>query len=110
MSHINFDPVAFNLFHFDVRWYGLAYVLAFGWLWWCSAHEIRNRHSTPSSLTIRQLERLLFWAAFGVIGGGRLGYFLTHYGTHDAAWLLSLWKGGMSSFGAMGGLFVVTVL
>ena len=31
----NFDPVAFNFFIFDIRWYSLSYILGilFGWIY-----------------------------------------------------------------------------
>ena len=39
----NFDPVAFQIFSFEIRWYSLAYIfgIIFGWLY-CKKKLIRD--------------------------------------------------------------------
>jgi phosphatidylglycerol---prolipoprotein diacylglyceryl transferase len=58
-----------------------------------------------------QVDDLIFYAALGVVVGGRLGYALFYSGdklAQDPAWILRLWQGGMSFHGGfLGVLFAM---
>jgi phosphatidylglycerol:prolipoprotein diacylglycerol transferase len=102
----DFDPVALHLGPLAIRWYGLMYLVGFGAAWWLG----RRRAARPGSvITPQQMDDLLFYAALGVIAGGRLGYILFY---NADAWLedplriLRIWEGGMSFHGGFLGVLV----
>jgi phosphatidylglycerol---prolipoprotein diacylglyceryl transferase len=89
-----------------VRWYGLAYLTGFllGWL------GLRARAKAPwSQVTREQVDDVVFYAALGVIVGGRVGYMLVYALPELVANPLSLftvWKGGMSFHGGLTGVLI----
>ncbi len=92
------------------RWYGLAYVLAFvvgTWLYRRLA--IRGY----SELKPSQVSDFITWAAlFGVLLGGRLGYFLFYDFDalrHEPLIFFRVWQGGMASHGGILGIFFFTL-
>ena len=65
----NFDPVAFQVFSLEIRWYSLAYIfgLIFGWIY-CKKILIRDQ-------VIKKLfDDYITYLIIGIIVGGRLGY------------------------------------
>lgn len=106
LKYPEIDPVAFHLGPLPVHWYGLMYLLAFlgGWglLSW------RIRHS-PRGFTQAQLSDILFYAALGVIIGGRLGYVFFYDWSYFIAhplFVFQTWKGGMSFHGGLIGVII----
>ncbi len=92
------------------RWYGLAYVSAFivgTWLY------RRLAERGYSELRPDQVSDFITWAAlFGVLLGGRLGYFLFYDldGLRsDPTVFFRVWQGGMASHGGILGLFFYTL-
>lgn len=92
------------------RWYGLAYVMAFvvgTWLY----RKLAERGY--SELKPDQVSDFITWAAlFGVLLGGRLGYFLFYDFegiAHDPLVFFRVWQGGMASHGGILGLFFYTL-
>ena len=69
--------------------------------------------SNPTFTSTNMVGDLLFFGVFGVVLGGRLGYFL-FYGTdqllEDPLTLLKIWEGGMSFHGGLCGVLVSTYL
>ena len=106
----NFDPVAFSLGPLKVHWYGLMYLLGFIVAWLLARWRVRHYRL---NWTDEQIGDLIFFAAVGVILGGRLGYML-FYGTEQ--WLANplaffkLWEGGMSFHGGLLGVAVALAL
>ena len=100
----NFDPVAFELFSFSVRWYSLAYIfgLIFGWLY-CKKILIKKE-------TIEKLfEDYISYLIIGIIIGGRLGYVFFYnfkYFVSNPIEILMIWNGGMSFHGGLIGIVV----
>ena len=83
------------------------YLVGFAAAWWLG----RLRASRPGALiSPPQMDDLLFYAALGVIVGGRLGYTL-FYGFDgwlaDPLSLLRIWEGGMSFHGGALGVIVL---
>lgn len=80
----DFDPVAFSIGPFEVRWYALAYILGLMLGWFYARRLAANVHLWPAGLqapSAEQLDDLLLYAAFGVVIGGRLGFcFFYHPG------------------------------
>lgn len=59
------------------------------------------------------MSSLAFYAAMGVVIGGRLGYVLFYSWSYFIAhplYLFQVWKGGMSSHGGIAGLVVAMLL
>ncbi|KTD45994.1 prolipoprotein diacylglyceryl transferase [Legionella rubrilucens] len=104
------DPVAFSIGPLQVHWYGLMYLFGFV-MAWLLAHWRAKRYSLDWSS--EQISDLIFYAAIGVILGGRLGYML-FYGTQqllaNPLSLLKLWEGGMSFHGGLLGVMVALAL
>ncbi|KTC68869.1 prolipoprotein diacylglyceryl transferase [Legionella birminghamensis] len=98
------NPVAFSLGPVQVHWYGLMYLLGFLMAWLLARLRVRLYHLNWSA---EQVSDLIFYAALGVIIGGRVGYML-FYNTHQlisAPWaLFKLWEGGMSFHGGLIGV------
>lgn len=104
------DPVAFSIGPIKVHWYGLMYLFGFISAWGL-AHW-RAKHY-QLDWTSEQIGDLIFYAALGVIIGGRVGYML-FYNTQQLftkPWvLLKLWEGGMSFHGGLIGVAVALLL
>jgi phosphatidylglycerol:prolipoprotein diacylglycerol transferase len=80
------------------------YLFGFGGAWWLA----RKRAAAPHApLKVEQVDDLIFYAAVGVVLGGRLGYVL-FYGmdrfVSDPAWLFRINEGGMSFHGGFLGV------
>ena len=103
----NFDPVAFSIFSFEIRWYSLAYIfgIVFGWLY-CKK-IIKNQ-------TVHNLfDDYIIYVIFGIILGGRLGYVIFYnieYYISNPIDVLMIWKGGMSFHGAVIGIFLMSYI
>lgn len=104
------NPIAFSLGPIQVHWYGLMYLLGFMGAW-ALAHW-RTKHY-KLAWTNEQIGDLIFYAALGVIIGGRLGYML-FYNSHQfftQPWtIIKLWEGGMSFHGGLLGVVVALIL
>ena len=111
-----FDPVAFSigpLFGFgpiQVHWYGIMYLLGFVVGWWLG----RRRAAQPGSTwKPNDVDDLIFFAALGVILGGRLGWVLV-YGhdviAKDPLAILKVWQGGMSFHGGLAGVLIAITI
>jgi phosphatidylglycerol---prolipoprotein diacylglyceryl transferase len=106
LAYPEIDPIALSLGPVHVRWYGLMYVLGFLGGWWVA----RRRAALPGSTwKAVDVDDLIFFAALGVIIGGRLGWIL-FYGFDtvlaDPLSLLKVWQGGMSFHGGLIGVLV----
>jgi phosphatidylglycerol---prolipoprotein diacylglyceryl transferase len=94
--------------NFGIRWYGLAYVFGFltsGWL------LMRYHRAGRSALPAGRVADLIVVLVFGVLIGGRLGYFLLYdfdLLVHRPLVLLRVWEGGMASHGGfIGGVLAM---
>ena len=87
-----------------LRWYGIMYVIGFLSAWALARHRARRPGST---WTMLQVDDLVFYAVFGVILGGRIGWLL-FYGqdalAHDPHYWYKIWEGGMSFHGGLLGV------
>lgn len=110
LVHPDFDPIAFSLGPLSVRWYGLMYLLGFAAGWALGRH----RAGQPGSgWKPEQVDDLVFYAALGVILGGRIGYILFY--NFDAfvrnpLVLFRIWEGGMSFHGGLLGVLAAMAL
>lgn len=105
LTYPGINPIAFSLGPIKVHWYGLMYLLGLG-LGWILLLS-RRQDNTRLHLSAEQIGDLVFYAALGVIIGGRLGYML-FYDFNDfihAPWIIvKTWEGGMSFHGGLLGV------
>ncbi len=106
----NFDPVAFQIGFFAVRWYSLAYI--FGLIGaWLLARKMSKASS--SVFTVLKIDDFLIWATIGIVVGGRLGYVLFYnlrYFMEFPLQIFEIWNGGMSFHGGLIGVIIATLL
>jgi phosphatidylglycerol:prolipoprotein diacylglycerol transferase len=106
LTYPDISPVAIAVGSFEVHWYGLMYLLAFGAGWWLGL--LRTRRS-GTQWRAAEISDLVFYFALGAVLGGRIGYTLLYNFaafTHDPLLLFRIWEGGMSYHGGMIGVFV----
>jgi phosphatidylglycerol---prolipoprotein diacylglyceryl transferase len=110
LTHPNFDPVAIQLGPVAIHWYGLMYLIGFAGVWWLGTVHARRPHvNWPRE----RVTDLLFYAALGVILGGRFGYTLFYNFSgflKDPLVLLRIWEGGMSFHGGLLGVIVAYLI
>lgn len=104
------DPIIVSFGQLALRWYGLTYVIAFGFAWWLG----RRRAALPgSSWKAQDVDDLIFYGALGAILGGRLGWVL-FYGIErlgdDPLMMFRIWEGGMSFHGGLAGVLIAEAL
>jgi len=104
------DPIAFSIGPLKVHWYGLMYLAGFASAWWLAQRRARR---ADAPVTRAQVEDIIFWAALGVVLGGRCGYVLFYNFDKflaDPLWLLRVWEGGMSFHGGLLGVVLAMFL
>ena len=93
--------MALHLGPFDLRWYSLAYLAGIFIGYWYLLKLIKQ---PGSPMGRRHADDLVFYAALGIILGGRIGYVLFYnlgeYLKHPIE-ILKLWDGGMSFHGGV---------
>ncbi|MGH1542700.1 MAG: prolipoprotein diacylglyceryl transferase [Arenicella sp.] len=108
LVHPNFDPVIVSIGPLSIQWYGLMYLLGF-----LSAYWLANVRKQRLNWNSEDVSDLIFYAAMGVILGGRLGYALLYkaqfYFTNPLE-ILKVWEGGMSFHGGLLGVGLALVL
>lgn len=110
LTYPEIDPVALDLGRIKIHWYGLMYLIGFACAWFIGMHRGRQPWSPVKS---NQVEDLVFYAALGVVIGGRIGYvFFYNFGQFldDPLWLFRVWEGGMSFHGGAIGVLVAMAL
>ena len=101
----NFDPVAFQVFSFEFRWYSFAYIfgLILGWIY-CKKLIIKDQ-------SIKNIfDDYITYLIIGIIVGGRLGYVLIYdpvYFLNNINEIPMIWNGGMSFHGGVIGIIIL---
>jgi len=103
----NFDPVAFQIFSFEIRWYSLAYILGIliGWL-------ISKKFFIFQDEIYEKFDDYVTYVILGIILGGRLGYVFFYnpgYYANNLIDVFKIWQGGMSFHGGLLGVVIVTI-
>jgi phosphatidylglycerol:prolipoprotein diacylglycerol transferase len=98
----NFDPIAFQIMSFEVRWYSLAYILGIvvGWIL-CKKIFIKNSDISEN------FDDYITYLIIGVILGGRIGYIIFYnfsYYLDNIFDIFKIWQGGMSFHGGLLGV------
>lgn len=103
LTYPSINPIAFNLGPLHVHWYGLMYLFSL-----LAAYFLGMRRAREPwrGLSAQAVSDILFYAAVGLILGGRLGY-MFFYDTVNfihAPWIVvQVWNGGMSFHGGLVG-------
>ena len=100
----NFDPVAFQIMSFEIRWYSLAYILGIviGWIL-CKKIFIKNSDISE------KFDDYITYLIIGIILGGRIGYIVFYnfsYYLDNFLDIFKIWQGGMSFHGGLLGIIV----
>ena len=106
LTYPDISPVAIAIGSFEVHWYGLMYLLAFGTGWWLGL--LRTRRA-GTEWRAAEISDLVFYFALGAVLGGRIGYTLMYNFSafiDDPFMIFRIWEGGMSYHGGMVGVFV----
>jgi len=98
---LGLKPTVFEIGWFQLRWYSVAYLAGIFIGYWYLL-KLLNQPGAP--MARRHADDLVFYAALGIILGGRLGYVLFYnlpfYVQHPID-ILKLWDGGMSFHGGV---------
>jgi phosphatidylglycerol:prolipoprotein diacylglycerol transferase len=110
-----FDPVAFSIGWFVIRWYALAYIggIVLGWIYARSLVKKERLWGGPVPITLVQLDDFILWVTLGIIVGGRAGYVLFYnpaFFIQHPAEIFQLWNGGMSFHGGFLGCVAAVML
>ena len=99
--NLGLDPIALDLGFFQLRWYSLAYLAGIFLGYW---YLLKLLKQPGAPMARRHADDMVFYAALGIILGGRLGYVLfynlPYYLDHPVD-ILKLWDGGMSFHGGV---------
>ncbi len=104
----NFDPVAFQFFSLEIRWYSLAYIfgIILGWIY-CKKKLIKDEK------LFNLFNDFLTYVIIAIIFGGRLGYVLIYnfqYYSENFLEIFMIWRGGMSFHGAVIGIVIASFI
>ena len=104
----NFDPVAFQIFSVEIRWYSLSYIfgIILGWFY-CKKFLIKDKK------IVNLFDDLITYLIIGIIIGGRLGYVIFYnpvYYSKNLIEIFMIWNGGMSFHGGVLGTIIATYI
>ncbi|MDA9588828.1 prolipoprotein diacylglyceryl transferase [Candidatus Pelagibacter sp.] len=104
----NFDPVAFQIMSFEIRWYSLAYIagIIIGWL-------LCKKVLIQKSDINEKFDDYITYLVIGMIVGGRLGYIIFYnfsYYINNFFDIFKVWEGGMSFHGGLIGIIIASIL
>jgi phosphatidylglycerol:prolipoprotein diacylglycerol transferase len=100
----NFDPVAFQIMSFEIRWYSLAYILGIV-IGWTLCKKVFIKNSDISE----KFDDYITYLIIGIILGGRIGYIIFYnfsYYLDNIFDIFKIWQGGMSFHGGLLGVIV----
>ena len=100
----NFDPVAFGIFSFEIRWYSIAYIagILIGWI-------LSKKIFLSDEKLKKKFDDYITYLILGIIIGGRLGYVFFYnfdYYLINIQDIFKIWQGGMSFHGALIGIII----
>jgi phosphatidylglycerol:prolipoprotein diacylglycerol transferase len=116
MPFPNIGAEAFHIGPVSVKWYGISYVVSILIGWFYARRIVSSprlwRNDKPA-MTLTDIDDFVFWAAIGIVLGGRIGYILFY----DFAAViaepiraLEIWNGGMSFHGGITGTTIAMIL
>jgi len=105
--HHNIDPTLIHIGLFQIRWYGLMYIIGF-----LAAFYFFRKFSREGILKLNyaQIDSLLFYGFLGLFVGARIFYILFYnldYYLSNPMDMIAVWKGGLSFHGGLVGIITV---
>ncbi len=103
----NIDPIIFQIGPLALRWYGLMYLIGFGFAYWLGCRRAKQSNGV---WTVEQVDQLLYNGFLGVVLGGRIGdvfFYSFDRFMVDPLYLFRIWEGGMSFHGGLIGVIIV---
>ena len=100
----NFDPVAFQILSFEIRWYSLAYIIGI-LIGWTLCKNIFTKNLDINE----KFDDYITYLIIGIILGGRIGYIIFYnfsYYLDNVLDIFKIWQGGMSFHGGLLGVIV----
>ena len=104
----NFDPVAFQIFSIEIRWYSLAYVIGISLGWY-----LNKKFFIENTEIKEKFDDYITYLIIGIIIGGRIGYILFYnpiYYLDNLIDVLKIWQGGMSFHGGLLGVIIASII
>ena len=104
----NFDPVAFQIFSFEIRWYSLAYIIGI-LLGWVLSKKIFIKNLEIN----KKFDDYISYLIIGIIVGGRFGYIVFYnfnYYLNNILDIFKIWEGGMSFHGGLIGVICASII
>ena len=104
----NFDPVAFQIFSLEIRWYSLSYIIGILIGWFLSKRIFISNNELKD-----KFDDYITYLILGIIIGGRLGYVFVYnfeYYINNFIDIFKVWQGGMSFHGGLLGIIFVSIL
>lgn len=98
------DPEIFSIGSREIRWYGLSFVLGFGFGLW-----MVGKMWKMEKLPQKWFDALFFYTVIGMIVGARLGHVLFYnpgYYLANPIEILKTWEGGLASHGGTLGIII----
>ena len=104
---INIDPVILQVGHFELRWYGLAIMLAVAVAVLITAHRSKQK-----GIAREEIYSLALWVVLGGLLGARLFHVIDQweYYAGNPLQIFAVWQGGLAIWGALAGGFVAAVI
>ena len=102
----NFDPVAFEIFSLEIRWYSLSYIIGLVFGWYFAKNKL-----IKDSAQKEFFDDYITYLIISIILGGRLGYVIIYdpiYFISNPVEIVKIWQGGMSFHGALVGIIIGT--
>ena len=102
----NFDPVALQIFSFEIRWYSLAYIfgILLGWI-------LSKKIFITNDEFREKFDEFITYLILGIVLGRRLGYVLFYnfnYYINNFFDIFKIWQGGMSFHGGLVGIIFMS--
>ena len=100
----NFDPVAFQILSFEIKWYSLAYIIGIV-IGWTLCKQIFIKNSDINE----KFDDYITYLIIGIILGGRIGYIIFYnfsYYLDNVLDIFKIWQGGMSFHGGLLGVII----
>lgn len=110
ITYPQIDPVLVHIGPLAVHWYGIMYIIGILAAW---ALALYRRNTSIPPWSKEEVSDLIFYAAIGVIAGGRIGYMLFYSFSSfiHTPWLIfKIWEGGMSFHGGLLGVILALIV
>jgi len=110
MFYHNINPVLLRLGPFEIRYYGLFYVLGFVIAYFMLVHLAKKRQL---NLTKDDVSDFLLYEIIGTIAGARLFYVLAYnlkFYLANPLQIFAIWQGGLSFHGGLLGAIIAAII